>query len=175
MLSHGVVDCALAQTYAPDLLVGNSGAQAEIQGATVQVVDPATNGVVTSGTALGAAAEFAAVGQVPSYATVGLTLLNSVAVSHFCPGSAGTASKTAEVQVTLFGQTLAGEAVESNELLFSVEVCYGCLVTVPDGALAGYCAGESASASSAVACVIGQDQVSDCQACSQVPFCKNLR
>jgi hypothetical protein len=174
-LSHGLVDCALVQTYEPTLLVGNSGPRAEIQKAVVHVVDAATGAVVADSTVLGSAPEFAAVAQVPSYATVAFTLLNAAAVSHFCPGAAGAAPRTAEVHVTVQGQTLTEQSIQSNELLFSVDVCYGCLVSVPAGVGPGYCAGELPSASDAVACVVGQDQVTDCQSCSrEVPYCKAL-
>jgi hypothetical protein len=175
MLSHGVVDCALTQTYEPTLLVGNSGPQAEVQQAVVQVVDPATNAVVRDNTILGSASEFAGSVQVPSYAPVAFTLMDSVAVSHFCPSGAGVPDRTAEVEVTVYGQTLSGQPVQSNDLLFSVDVCYGCLVSVPASAETGYCAGAVPSTSAAVACVPGQDQVADCQTCAQVPYCKNLK
>jgi hypothetical protein len=176
MLSRGLVDCALTQTYTPTFLVGNSGVAAEIQQAVVQVVDPETNGVVTDHTELGSAAEFAASGSEPSYATVSFTLMNDVAMSRFCPEEAGAGNKKALVQVAVYGQTLAGASVGSNTLLFEVDVCYGCLVSAPASAPAGYCKGIVPDESVAVACVTGQDQVTDCQLCSAtVAYCANLK
>jgi hypothetical protein len=174
-LSHGTVDCALTQTYAPTLLVGNDGPQTEIQGAVVEVIDPATSAVITNGSVLGSASVFAASGTQPSFTTVALTLMNAAAVSHFCPGPTGTAAKTAEVVVSVYGQELGGRAAESNELVFSVDVCYGCLVSAPPNVPAGYCSGAFASESSSAACVLGQDQTSDCQLCEQIAYCKNLK
>jgi hypothetical protein len=175
MLSHGTVDCALTQTYEPTVLVGNTGPQAEIQGAVVQVVDPATNAVVTDSMALGSASELAGSVPIPSYATVALTLMSSVAMSYFCPNDPTVADRTAEMEVTVYGQTLAGQPVRSNDLLFSVDVCYGCLVLAPASAPVGYCSGEYPMTSAAVACILGQDQVADCQTCTQIPYCKTLR
>ena len=39
------------------------------------------------------------------------------------------------VGLTVHGQTLAGKHLESNEFLFPIELCNGCLVTVPNGAV----------------------------------------
>ena len=67
--------------------------------------------------------------------------------------------------VIIIRQTLGGQSIQSNEFEFPVDVCFGCLVTVPPGAQTGYCQGLLPLASSNVACELGQDQYSDCQSC----------
>jgi hypothetical protein len=101
--------------------------------------------------------------------------MDATAIKHFLPSTSGTGgSNIAQVYVTFLGQTLGGDSVTSNVFQFPVNVCYGCLVSYPPAAPAGYCKGGVASESTAAASLIGQDQVSDCQLCSDVPFCASL-
>jgi len=74
----------------------------------------------------------------------------------------------------LFGQTLGGQSVESNESQFPVNVCNGCLVYFPpaadDPARPGVdcaAAGEDVP----VPCVFGQDEAIDCRLCNELPIC----
>ncbi len=183
MLSSGIVDSGIAAGYSPLFLVGNTlipqgnpntpdseTSRIEIQGAVVQVTDPATGATVENATVLTASEVEPAAGSSPSYSSVGLTIMNKAAIDHFAP-SAGAGSNVALVYITFFGQTLGGQNIQSNQYQFPVDVCTGCLVTLPSGAKAGYCQGEVTAAAVATACVVGQDQQSDCQFCYPHPVC----
>jgi hypothetical protein len=180
-LSHGIVDGLLRDNYSPEFLVGSTliargnpstpdseTARIEIQGAIVQVVDPATNATLENNTVLTSALVEPASGAQPSYTALGATIMDAAAIAHF---RTGTGTRIALVYVTFFGQTLGGQTVQSNQYQFPVDVCFGCLVTVPPGAVSGYCQGKVPLASPNVACAPGQDQYSDCQACYPLPAC----
>jgi hypothetical protein len=187
-LAIGTVDGEVALGgYTPEFLVGSTlipqGNQAtpdsetariEIQGAIVQVVDPAeNNATIEYNTVLTTGFIEPASGAAPSYGGTSLTIMDAAAVQHFTP-PLGDPAKVAIVYVTFFGQTLGGQNLQSNQYQFPVDVCAGCLVTFPAGAPAGYCAGSSTSAT-VEACILGQDQSTDCTFCSAIPYCEHLR
>jgi hypothetical protein len=149
-------------------------ARIEIQGAIVQVVDPAeNNATIEYNTVLTAGIIEPASGSVPSYTGVGLNIMDAAAVAHFTPALVGAPSKIALVYVTFFGQTLGGQNLQSDQYQFPVDVCAGCLVTFPSGTtnVAVYCTGPSTDAI-VQACVAGQDQSTDCTYCSgSSPYC----
>ena len=107
-------------------------ARIEIQGAIVQVVDPAeNNATIENNTVLTAGIIEPASGSVPSYAGVGRNIMDAAAIAHFTPALIGARAKIALVYVTFFGQTLGGQNLQSNQYQFPVDVCAGCLVTFP--------------------------------------------
>jgi len=182
-LSSGTVDFILTDGYAPEFLVGSTlipqgnsatpdseTARIEIQGAIVQVVDPAeNNATIEYNTVLTSGFIDPASGSTPSYGGVQLSIMNAVAVAHFAPPVVAppfppAPAKIAIVYVTFFGQTLGGQNLQSNQFQFPVNVCSGCLVTFPAGAAAGYCKAASTTAT-AIPCEVGQDQSSDCTLC----------
>jgi hypothetical protein len=185
MLSRGLVDGGLTNSYSPLFLLGSAlvaqgnptTPQAEtstlsIQGADVRVVDPVDNSQWMNADVLAAGTIEPASGATPSYLAIAASVMDAAAITHFIPtGSDTAASKLAEVYVKFYGTTLGGDYVESGEFLFPVDVCYGCLVSVPAGATANYCKGAVASTSTAEACVLGQDQATDCQKCYGLPVC----
>src|SRR5262249_39661962 len=113
-------------------------------------------------------------GNEPAYASFAVTLMNAKALAHFDPGAVGAPSKIAIAYVKVYGQTLGGVSVETNEIQFPIYVCHGCLVSIPSGAATtNYCAGGTTSASTnvKVPCVQGWDQVVDCSLCYPNPVC----
>lgn len=186
-LSQGLVDAALAQGYTPTVLVGNQlvtrgstdDVRAEtsrvvIQGAFVKVVDPADGSVVMDNTVLSAAAIDPAAGNTPSWTSLGVTLMNQNALGHFDPGAVGAPSKLAISYVKVYGQTLGGVSVETNEFQFPIYVCHGCLVSIPGGAATThYCSAgtTTASANTKIPCQLGWDQPADCTLCYPRPVC----
>jgi hypothetical protein len=77
----------------------------------------------------------------------------------------------------LFGQTLGGDDVQSEEFEFVIETCFGCLIARPSDELddKGQClptAGSTAAASTTpVPCRKGQDDTVDCSICTDNVHC----
>ncbi len=182
-ISRGTADAALllarsGGAYSPEFLLGSSIiAQANavtpqsetstltIQGVDVRVVDPATNAQVTNYNVPAAGIVEAASGATPSYTAIGAEVLDATDLAHFDPG-AGNPSKLAEVYVKFYGVTFGGEHIESDEFLFPVNVCHGCLVSFPATAdVTAYCKGAGTSLATTSPCIIGEDQSVDCQQC----------
>jgi hypothetical protein len=187
VLSSGTVDGLVTDYYNPAFLIGSTlipqGNQAtpdsetariEVQGAIVQVVDPATNATIEDATVLTSAIIEPASGSVPSYAGAFLNIMDAAAIAHFTPSAPLAPSKIALVYVTFFGQTLGGQDLQSDQYQFPVDVCAGCLVTYPAGEdPPTYCVGASTSAVFE-ACQSGMDQTTDCTYCSGTStYCKN--
>jgi hypothetical protein len=184
MLSRGLVDGSLTDSYSPEILVGSTliargnssapnseTARIAIQGAQVRVVDPTDNSVWMNNTVLASAMVDPAQGTQATYSALGVTIMDSKAIQHFRPG-AGNASKLAVSYVKFYGQTLGGQSIESNELQYPIDVCDGCLVYFPANAVSqNYCAGGVAASASVKACAVGQDQQTDCQSCVGLPAC----
>jgi hypothetical protein len=183
-LPRGRVDAALTSAYAPEFLLGSSLiAQANavtpqsetstltIQGVDVRVVDPVTNAQVIDVDVLTAGIVEAASGATPSYSAIAAEVMDETALSHFDPGVDSVTGepnppKLAEVYVQFYGTTFGGEHIQSDEFLFPVDVCHGCLVSFPSTAdVAAYCKGAGSSLATSEPCVIGQDQSLDCQQC----------
>jgi hypothetical protein len=194
MIATGRVDGALSPTaYTPSFLLGSAlvaqgnptTPQAEtstltIQGADVRVVDPVDNSQWMNNDVLTAGTIEPASGATPSYLAISASIMDSGAIAHFLPAAPTVLpgverpapAKLAEVYVKFHGTTLGGAYVESDEFLFPVYVCNGCLVTFPAGSIptqpnttSAYCSGTVASTSTAEACTPGQDQSIDCQQC----------
>ena len=132
-------------------------------------MDPTDNSVWENNTVLTAGILEPASGSAPGYSAISANIMDAKAVQHFTP-AAGAASKLAVVNVTFYGVTLGGQSIQSDVFQFPVDVCYGCLVSSPPGAAKGYCSGATPSSSTTVACVIGQDQPTDCQKCYGSPI-----
>ena len=187
-MPSGLVDAALTTSYTAWVLVGNQliaageadqvraeTARVNIQGAFVKVVDPASGAVVMDNTVLAAATIDPGTGVNPSWAPVEITMLNQTAVAHFDPGAYGAPSRVAVAYVKVYGLTLGGQSIESNEFQFPIYVCHGCLVHFPAGSDQNtYCSGGSGTVTSSTIqtpCAIGQDQPVDCTLCYPNPAC----
>jgi hypothetical protein len=185
-INQGKVDAAIASSYSPVVLVANQltsrgstedvraeTSRVTIQGAIVRVVDPVDGSVQMDNTVLAAATLDPGTGTTPSYAAIGITMMNSVALAHFDPGTKGAPSRLAVAYVKVFGQTLGGQSLESNEFQFPISVCHGCLVVIPaDAFLNSWCSQSHPASSTVVSpCQIGQDQAIDCSLCQPNPAC----
>ena len=185
-ITQGTADAAIAPSYSPELLVANQltsrgsteqvraeTSRVTIQGAIVRVVDPIDGSVQMNNTVLASATLDPGTGTTPSYAAVGITMMNSAALAHFDPGAKGNPARLAVAYVKVFGQTLGGQSLESNEFQFPISVCHGCLVVIPTDAFTSKWCMESHPASSTVLnpCQVGQDQAIDCSLCQPNPAC----
>lgn len=177
LLLEGELDLAFRTNYQAALLVGNQMvAQAShdqvrtetdtfvVKGAVVTVKN-ATGKTLISYTVDATGVIPPASGTTPSYGVVAVELIpDSLSLQP-------NTRVTADVQV--FGDTLGGTSVTSADLLFPIQVCYGCLVSFPADALdpttPGQCVGQ---ASSSAPCFVGQDEAIDCRLCATNPVCK---
>ncbi|MCA9588755.1 MAG: hypothetical protein KC657_25745 [Myxococcales bacterium] len=198
-LFTGTLDVGLTDTYRMVVLAGNqlsskqdiNNARAEsariaVFGATVRVQDRAgaTLGEFTSPTSSDPINP--TTGATPGlglYSVVGMDPPTVARIRQIL-GPQGT--DTFLVYITLFGQTLGGTDVESNEFQFPVSACNGCLVIFPaetrDPALnRDNCAKSDATqakTSDLQPCNLGQDESVNCLLCAtsrkQIcdPFCK---
>ena len=142
-ISSGVLDIALRSDYSPTYLIGNQSVPEvnsqqlqtetniiQVQGAVVRITDSSGNQLSTF-TRLAAATVYPSSGSVPGYAPITVTTVDE-----------GTIQGDAELQsnvthggltrlvtyVTFFGQTTGGNAIQSGEFEFPVDVCYACLI-----------------------------------------------
>jgi hypothetical protein len=197
-LSSGVLDLDFRQQYDPVYLIGNRLAQdadasaefepstVSLQGAVVRIVDANGNQLRTF-TRLAAATVWPATRGVPGFAPMGVTtidretIMNDAAIqSQIVDAPAGVARVRLVTYVRVFGGTLGGAEVESDEFAFPVDVCRGCLITFAPADIsplyaAPNCAGNPAGAGTPVPtslpCVVGQDLPIDCSQCQDVPDC----
>jgi hypothetical protein len=182
-LPTGLWDVALSDAYSPAVLVGNQMIQrmdplrpttetnrVEIQGATVRVTDAAGTQIasfssLTSGTVDPAS------GTQPGYMVTLATIVDPQTAAAF--RTAGSplylkdvyASKTIVAYFKLYGSTLGGTSVESNEFQFPIKVCKGCLVTFNYNTAGQIDCLTLPTAGAATPCVPGQDQVTSCYYC----------
>jgi hypothetical protein len=178
-LPSGIWDVGLAEDYSPAVLVGNQMIsrmdplrpttetnRIELQGATVRLTDAAgtqiatftslTSGTVdpASGTQPGYTATFATIGD-PATAD---SLRNSLP-DRYTP-------KTLVAYFKLYGVTLGGTSVESNEFQYPIKACKGCLVAFSTNALGQVDCATPPTTGAAVSCVPGQDQPTSCYYCN---------
>lgn len=182
-LLYGVLDVGAAKQagYQATLLVGNHlvprGSQQQIRtetarvnlrGAVVRIED--ANGNTLQNYTLDATG-FVDPGTdtQPGWGLLSTTLIP--------PGT--PALNWVTVRVKVFGQTLGGKDVESDELTFPINLCYGCLVDYPDAANTitdgtGYECGSTTQAQSLTEpCIIGQDDRVPCPFCvSYLEYCR---
>jgi hypothetical protein len=193
--NSGVMDVAFAEGYTPVLLLGNqlvaqgNGSldrietnNINIEGAVVTVTD-------SGGATLDSYTVFSAGFLLPS--SGGTPGLDTYAVTIVSPKAADAArqqlmsvggTKRLVSNVKVFGNTTGGTHIESGVVTFSVDACYGCLVTFPAGSddptlpMQPNCsASASSSGGSSISppCVFGQDQYVDCRLCAGTnPVCQ---
>lgn len=169
ILLFGVWDRSFESGYIAPLLVGNQMAP---QG-NFDKIRTETDAVTIRGaevrrtTSEGVESEFsvpatgfidAAIGeQEPGYGVAAATL--GVPDDDF-----GTAEYII-VNVKVFGETLGGRAIESNELTFPIELCDGCLIFLPQGATVDPTTGACVGGEDAeIPCKPGQDRGFPCTA-----------
>jgi len=182
-LGIGTLDLAIRDTYIAALVVGNQltergsrnqlrteTSRVRLEGAEV-ILEDAGGNELAEFTSLGSGFVHPAQGSDASYGGF---------FTNLVPPGSGLAEGQYVAAIRVFGTTLGGQEVESAELRFPIDVCYGCLVAYPAGALdrnvAGgdpyLCATSSADAVDAASlddlfsCHPGQDSLASCTSCA---------
>jgi hypothetical protein len=188
LLLSGYLDVGLSPEYVATLLVGNQltprgdkeNLRTEtmvttITGAEVHLFDdvgtPVTEFTVpASGTISPDASED------PGFGIVSVTLIPPAVGAELAAGldSRGIV-RTRIAQVRVFGETLGGLEVESADMMYTIRVCEGCLVSFPSESLdmAGGCNQQLDQNAGDLPCRFGQDDAIDCRLCRGVnEFCR---
>jgi hypothetical protein len=196
-LFSGSVDVGIAKSYQAVVTVVNQllpkakadelrleTARIQISGATVRVtqadgtlLDEYTN--LTTGTVdpqLGSAAvEVVAISPLVMDAFRGKVAAgarDSLKKLKLCDRSA---SQIVTANIKVFGRTLGGQDIESNEFTYPISVCRGCLVDFTCAAgVRARCDGLPVSTDErckSVPCYIGQDRSTACQLCGSDDAC----
>ena len=179
-MTSGIVDVAFLASYRPVVLVGSQlvaqhrsdsfkteTARVSLQGATVTVSDTQGKEIANFST-LAAGFVDPASGSAPGYGLTAVTLLDPKTVDALRTQIPAGGTKKLVARFKVFGQTLGGQSVETNEAQFPIDVCLGCLVFRPADAT---CDATADLGSVAAPCVVGQDQAIDCRLCRGNPLC----
>jgi hypothetical protein len=141
LLGSGVLDVALARTYTMPVLIGNQliargdadklrteTARIAIRGAVVTVLQASDNTTLENFTTNASGFVDPANGSNPG---LGISFVNAIPsrlgnrlVSDLPRGT----SQELNVAVSVFGDTLGGEEIESSTMTFPLFACNGCLV-----------------------------------------------
>jgi hypothetical protein len=173
----GVLDLSLRGSYTAGLLVGSQltqrgnrdqlrteTARLSLRGAEV-ALENASGGLLAEYTTIGTGFVDAAGGTEPGYGWIAVDLI---------PAGAPLGTGLVVARVRVFGQTLGGDEIESNEYSFPIQVCRGCLVSYPaeaadmsQGPGVYRCAVRSEeSTSEEQVCLVGQDLGIPCTRCA---------
>ena len=182
--SGGILDVSLRGGYRAALLVGShltqrgsrdqlrtETARFALQGAEVTLTDISGN--------------LLPIDSPNPYSTIGTGFVNpsgseeagyGVMFADIVPASVEIPDGTVVSHVRAFGTTLGGAELESNELIFQIQVCHGCLISYPASAAdldrgatdCYYCqvVSEEESDVELSACFPGQDSPVPCTYCS---------
>jgi hypothetical protein len=190
-ITAGVLDVALSSAYQAVFLVGNQmvplgdptkpvteTARVRVEGGIVRITD-VNNKTLFSYTSNTSGTIDPQSGTTPGFAAISLQILNSATVQGVAPtGGASTVRLVSNVRI--FGHTLGGQYVESDEFPFPVDICFGCLIAftaadqnpnLPTPNCAGAAGMTSTMSSLPFPCVRGQDQPIDCALCQGIPAC----
>jgi hypothetical protein len=181
-LSSGTVDVGFLASYRPIVLIGSQlisqqksdsfkteTSRVSLQGATVSVTD--TQGTeIASFSTLAAGFVDPASGSSPGWGLTEVTLIDPKTIDALRTQIPAGGTKKLVARFKVFGQTLGGQSVESNESQFPIDVCLGCLVFRPADST---CDATADLGSVAAPCVVGQDQPIDCRLCRGNTLCNN--
>jgi hypothetical protein len=126
---------------------------------------------------------YPASGNVPSFSPLAVTIIDAAATATIRGHVSANMTARLVAHVTVLGTTRTGLAVQSDEFVFPVDVCDGCLVTfspsdvdpmLPEPNCAGNPALGGSSTNLPVPCVLGQDTPVDCVDCLSVPVCRGV-
>jgi hypothetical protein len=196
-IARGTMDAGLSTRYFAFALVGNQlvargdfrTTRAEpnrvaIKGADVHLLDGSQNEI--------AFYSVVATGLVdptsssdPGYGIASLELIPhfiGTKIAQSLAAGGGLTVQTFEARFRVFGETLGGTEVTSNEYIFPIDICYGCTVSFPADAwektlsTTRNCLGEASTSPTSTpgqtpACIAGQDGVTDCRNCQGNPVC----
>ncbi len=189
MLSSGVLDLGFRSAYTATLLIGNQALGStdasdspsngvELQGATVRV-DNEAGAQIDSFHTLSSGFVYPPTGSVPGYEPMAVQLLDETATAGLQGQVSVEDTKRLVAHVTVQGTTRGGVVVQSDEFVFPVDVCNGCLVTFTAADMnpalpEPNCANSSSLGPSAlpVPCILGQDTPVDCVDCQTLPICR---
>jgi hypothetical protein len=192
-ISNGVLDIGLRSVYDAVFLVGNqtvargdpNGPKAEtsrvtIEGGIVKITDEATGAQLANYTTSTATTVDPQVGNNPSFTPAILRVVDDATVMKLAPTIGPSSYVRILTHTRIFGHTLGGQYVESDEFQFPIDVCYGCLVSfAPQNINPNWRSPNCGLASSAAAggtalpapCMPGQDIAIDCSQCSGLAVC----
>lgn len=195
-LPTGIVDLGLRSEYSPTVLMMNqmvtrgdpAQARAEsnrivIEGAEVRVTFPG-GATVSEFTSLTSGFVEPSSGTTPGFGVTGITIIDPPTAQKLreqLPNR--SARRTVVAYVKVFGHSLGGRAIESNEFQFPVTSCFGCLVSFPAEAndtsvprdqqpnCNAASTGSGGAGGNTKICAIGQDQAVDCRECRNYQVC----
>jgi hypothetical protein len=187
--ANGVLDLSLRRGYTAALLLGSHltqrGSREQLRTETARLVLQGAEVTLTDirGTVIPLGSD------TPNpYSTIGTGIVNpsggndaayGVMFADIVPGGVQIPDQTVVSRVRAFGTTLGGAEIESNELIFQIQICHGCLIDYPATAadttqaanryLCETVASDSEqNAVEVTSCFPGQDSSVPCNACS--PF-----
>lgn len=185
---NGFLDVSLRSEYVATLLVGNQvltrgdPATAKTETSRVGLVRAEVSVENASGTQLNSfevpITGFVnqALGLEPGFGLATVTLIDSKAASLANAKDASLKRLVSKVRV--FGKTLGGAEVQSNEFQFIIFACKGCLINYPDGTDDPNIDGRDCTLpgttdlqDNAGACLPGQDTPIDCRICHAAGRC----
>jgi hypothetical protein len=183
--SGGILDVTLREGYTAALLIGShltqrgsrdqlrtETARLTLQGAAVTLTDIRGNLLPLGGATSN------------PYSTIGTGMVNpsgsneaayGVMFADIVPGGLDFKESTIVSRVRAFGTTLGGTEIESNELIFQIQVCRGCLIDYPataadttPGTNRYLCetVSDEENPVQVTSCFPGQDASIPCNACS---------
>jgi hypothetical protein len=191
-ISTGVLDVALLATYTAEALIGNQlisqgnhdllrteTARVTLQGATVRLTD-ASGAQLKAFTTLSSGFVNPGNGSAPSFGNVAVTLVDAGTSDALRTAIPRHGSKLLVAYFKVFGTTLGGQSVETDEFQFPINVCNGCLPFFPNGSQdealfaiqkpTRNCLAAS-MITGGIPCIIGQDQAVDCRLCKGFQAC----
>jgi hypothetical protein len=198
-ITSGELDISIASGYTAVYLVGNQlvsqansnqlqteTSNVDLEGAEVRVTE-GSGEEINSFTTLGGGTIFAASGGTPSWGLFNVQSINQQTIAA-STGPTGLSALqglyySGEIvvhrvvtYVKIYGKTLGGRYVESNEFEFPVDVCYGCLVgfSSTDQNVCykePNCFYAATVTSTSTPCFPGQDGTIDCSDCQGIDTC----
>ena len=174
----GVLDISLRSSYRAGLLVGSQltqrgnrdqlrteTARLSLYGAEVHL-ETAAGAPIAEYTTIGTGFVHPAGGTEPGFGAM---------VVDVIPAGAPVGPGLVLARIRVFGETLGGQEVESNEYSFPIQICTGCLISYPaeaadmtqgPGIYRCNIRGEEAPTTQEPVCHVGQDVSAPCTLCA---------
>ena len=176
-LGGGTLDTVFSDThggsYVAALLVGNQlarvgnadqvrteTARITLRGAVVEVRDPSqgeNSAPIVEYTTDGTGFVDPGAGTNPGY---------GIMYAELIPSGLQLSTTRVNVAVRVFGDTLGGDEIESNQLTFPISICTGCLIDFTRSASDGTCLTGDLGSGTAAPCRPGQDDPVPCETCA---------
>lgn len=171
-LSGGTLDVELTTTYIGYVLVQNqlvprgSKDQLRTETSNIQItqaqitIEDVSGTGITSYTVPGTG--MATVGDTGYLGAILIDPTTGASFQKLLAGATKGTQKLLVSRVKVFGRTLGGTEIASNEVAFPINVCYGCLITYHPGPTSD-CEPSADATTEELPCRIGQDDVVDCR------------